>query len=68
MFETLINFLDADGVKVLITRIAAMKSVLDDADKSLDSKIDIIKEQVDELSTMLGADSITIEEIESLFN
>lgn len=68
MFETLINFLDADGVKALITRIAAMKSVLDDADKSLDSKIDIIKEQVDELSTMLGADSITIEEIESLFN
>lgn len=68
MFETLINFLDADGVKALITRIAAMKSVLDDADKSLDSKIDIIKEQVDELSTMLGADSITIEEIESLFD
>ena len=68
MFETLINFLDADGVKALITRIAAMKSILDDADKSLDSKIDIIKKQVDELSTMLGADSITIEEIESLFN
>ena len=68
MFETLINFLDADGAKALITRIAAMKSVLDDADKSLDSKIDIIKKQVDELSTMLGADSITIEEIESLFN
>lgn len=68
MFETLIKFLDADGIKVLITRIAAMKSVLDDADKSLDSKIDIIKEQVDELSTMLGTDSITIEEIESLFN
>ena len=68
MFETLINFLDADGAKALITRIAAMKSVLDDADRSLDSKIDIIKEQVDELSTMLGADSITIEEIESLFN
>ena len=68
MFETLINFLDADGVKALITRIATMKSILDDADKSLDSKIDIIKKQVDELSTMLGADSITIEEIESLFN
>ena len=68
MFETLINFLDVDGAKALITRIAAMKSVLDDADKSLDSKIDIIKKQVDELSTMLGADSITIEEIESLFN
>ena len=68
MFETLIKFLDADGIKVLITRIAAMKSVLDDADKSLDSKIDIIKEQVDELSTMLGTDSITIEEIDSLFN
>ena len=68
MFETLIKFLDADGVKALITRIAAMKSVLDDADKSLDSKIDIIKEQVNELNTMLGADSITIEEIESLFN
>ena len=68
MFETLIKFLDADGAKALITRIAAMKSVLDDADKSLDSKIDIIKEQVDELSTMLGTDSITIEEIESLFN
>lgn len=68
MFETLIKFLDADGAKALITRIAAMKSVLDDADKSLDSKINIIKEQVDELSTMLGADSITIEEIESLFN
>ena len=68
MFETLIKFLDADGIKALITRIAAMKSVLDDADKSLDSKIDIIKEQVNELSTMLGADSITIEEIDSLFN
>ena len=68
MFETLINFLDVDGAKALITRIAAMKSVLDDADKSLDSKIDIIKKQVEELSTMLGADSITIEEIESLFN
>lgn len=68
MFETLIKFLDADGAKALITRIAAMKSVLDDADKSLDSKINIIKERVDELSTMLGADSITIEEIESLFN
>ena len=68
MFETLIKFLDADGIKALITRIAAMKSVLDDADKSLDSKIDIIKEQVDELSTMLGTDSITIEEIDSLFN
>ena len=68
MFETLIKFLDADGIKALITRIATMKSVLDDADKSLDSKIDIIKEQVNELSTMLGADSITIEEIDSLFN
>ena len=68
MFETLIKFLDADGIKALITRIATMKSVLDDADKSLDSKIDIIKKQVDELSTMLGADSITIEEIDSLFN
>ena len=68
MFETLIKFLDADGIKALITRIATMKSVLDDADKSLDSKIDIIKEQVDELSTMLGTDSITIEEIDSLFN
>ena len=68
MFETLINFLDADGVKALITRIAAMKSILDDADKSLDSQIDIIKEQVNELSTMLGTDSITIEEIDSLFN
>ena len=68
MFETPIKFLDADGIKALITRIATMKSVLDDADKSLDSKIDIIKEQVDELSTMLGTDSITIEEIDSLFN
>lgn len=46
MFETPIKFLDADGVKTLITRISAMKSILDDAGKSLDSKIDIIKEQV----------------------
>ena len=68
MFETPIKFLDADGIKALITKIAVMKCVLDDAHKSLDSKINIIKEQVDELGTMLGTDSITIEEIESLFN
>lgn len=62
------KFMDIECTKALIAKIAAMRQVLDDADKSLDSKIDTISEQVDDLSKILGADSIAIEEIESLFD
>lgn len=66
MPETPIKFLDADGTKALIERIAAMRCALDNADKSLESKTNTIKEQVDELKASL-ADSIPLDEIEALF-
>lgn len=66
MPETPIKFLDADGTKALIERIAAMRCTLDNADKSLESKTNTIKSQVDELKASL-ADSIPLNEIEALF-